>query len=193
MKISFRSLPVAFGLAALALAGCADKKAGIPPLTPVQTTSGHVGKKANADDANEAGKNGKNGAGEDGITTQSLHLSETIAKACNLPRTDATPHFAFDSASLPDEDRTVLAAFAKCLSGPLKGKGVLLIGRTDSRGEPEYNMGLGGSRSDSVKRYLIDLGVAESIIKASSRGEMDAVGTDEASFAADRRVDIDVR
>ena len=54
-------------------------------------------------------------------------------------------------------------------------------------------MGLGGSRSDSVKRYLIDLGVAESIIKASSRGEMDAVGTDEASFAADRRVDIDVR
>jgi len=34
MKISFRSLPVAFGLAALALAGCADKKAGIPPLTP---------------------------------------------------------------------------------------------------------------------------------------------------------------
>lgn len=194
MKISFRSLPVVTGLAALALVGCADKKAGIPPLTPVQTTSGQVGKKAGDDGANAADKNGKNGSGgEDGITTQSLHLSETIAKACNLPRTDAAPHFAFDSATLPEEDRTVLAAFAKCLSGPLKGKGVLLVGRTDSRGEPEYNMGLGGSRSDTVKRYLIDLGVADAIIKASSRGEMDAVGADEAGFAADRRVDIDVR
>ena len=194
-------LGCALALVVLA-AGCADKKAGVPPLSPVSTTGAKM-KNGRAGDGSENGANGaeanadaaKNGAGkgQDGVGTQSLHLSEEIAKACNLPRTEAAPHFGFDSASLSEEDRTVLAAFAKCLAGPLKGKGVLLTGRADNRGEPEYNMGLGGSRSDSVKRYLIDLGVGEPNIKASSRGEIDAVGTNEESMAKDRRVDIDVR
>lgn len=176
------------------VAGCADKAAAIPPLTPVSTTSGRVSKNVNGDKLDDeaaaaaAAKNGR-----DGVTTQSLHLSETIAKACNLPRSEATPHFGFDSTAISEEERVVLAAFAKCLAGPLKGKGVLLVGRADLRGEPEYNMGLGGSRSDGVKRYLIDLGVADSNIKASSRGEIDATGTDEEGMARDRRVDIDVR
>jgi len=91
-------------------------------------------------------------------------------------------------------EAAMLGQVARCLAeGPLKDRKVVLTGRADPRGEPEYNMGLGGSRSDSVKRYLIDLGVAESIIKASSRGQVIENGYDEASFAADRRVDIDVR
>ena len=54
-------------------------------------------------------------------------------------------------------------------------------------------MGLGGTRSDVVKRYLIDLGVGDPNIKASSRGEIDATGTNEDGWARDRRVDIDVQ
>jgi outer membrane protein OmpA-like peptidoglycan-associated protein len=186
------------GLAALTLvaAGCADKVAAVPPLSPVSTTSARVATHGKtAKDADGAGGDAADKSGEDGVTTQSLHLSETIANACNLPnaRSEATPHFGFDSAALAEDERAVLAAFAKCLSGPLKGKSVLLIGRTDGRGEPEYNMGLGGSRSDSVKRYLLDLGVGEAHIEASSRGEIDATGRDEEGWAKDRRVDIDVR
>ena len=51
-------------------------------------------------------------------------------------------------------------------------------------------MSLGESRADSVRRYLHDLGVAHERVTASSRGELDAVGTDEAGYALDRRVDI---
>lgn len=202
-----RSAPLSLSMVALAsfaaaIAGCANKQAGVPPMSPVSTTSAHVasgnakkagdGKDGAGDSANGAGTKGANGDGKDGVTTQSLHLSESIAAACNLPRNDATPHFDFDSAQLPEGDREVLAAFAKCLAGPLKGKRVLLTGRTDARGEDEYNMSLGGTRSDSVKRYLIDLGVGDANIKSSSRGEIDATGTDEESYAKDRRVDIDV-
>lgn len=194
------ALGLALPLAALVLAGCADKKASIPPLSPTTTTAAKIAAKKGSGmedpnaNPNADGSSDKAKDGEGGVGTQSLHLSETIAKACNLPeQKDPNPHFAFDSAQLPEADRELLAAFAKCLAGPLKGKGVLLIGRADNRGEPEYNMGLGGSRSETVKRYLIDLGVADSNIKASSRGEMDATGTDEEGWAKDRRVDIDVR
>ena len=70
------------------------------------------------------------------------------------------PSFEYDSAALAEEDRVLLAQVAQCLTeGALKGRHVTLIGRADQRGEPEYNMTLGGSRADTVKRYMVDLGV----------------------------------
>ncbi len=84
-------------------------------------------------------------------------------------------------------------ALARCLSqGALKGRGLELTGRADPRGEPEYNMSLGESRADSVRRYLHDLGVQAERLRATSRGEIDATGTDESGWAYDRRVDIDL-
>jgi peptidoglycan-associated lipoprotein len=191
-------------LACLALAGCAEKTAAIPPMSPVSTTSAKVRAKTPAElaaeeeamratAAKEAAEKNARGAGKDaGVTTAGLHLSEGIAQACGLSRAEPAPHFDFDSTTLPEGDREVLASLAKCLEGPLKGKSVVLVGRADARGEPEYNMGLGESRSDVVKRYLIDLGVADARLKASSRGEIDATGKDEEGWAMDRRVDIDV-
>lgn len=184
----------------LASAGCAKKEAAPALKWPVTTTAGEwnpdfAGGDKNGDGANGSanGENGAGGTGKgEGLTTQSLHLSETIAKACKLARPDAAPKFAFDSTTLPDGDREILSALARCLDGPLKGKTLLLVGRADARGENEYNMGLGEARSNVVKRYMVDLGIAEPRIRASSRGELDATGTTEDSMAEDRRVDIDV-
>ena len=53
-------------------------------------------------------------------------------------------------------------------------------------------MSLGESRAESVRRYLHDLGVQAERLRATSRGEIDATGTDEGSWARDRRVDIDL-
>lgn len=184
------------GMAVLALAahvfGCAKDGAIAKPKAPSVATTGASAADVQAAADREAAR-ALAGATGPGVTTEGLHLSEAIAKACNLPRTEPTAHFAFDSTALPEGDREILAALAKCLSGPLTGKSVLLTGRADARGESEYNMGLGESRSNAVKRYLVDLGVADGRVRASSRGEMDAVGTDEESMAKDRRVDIDVR
>jgi peptidoglycan-associated lipoprotein len=101
--------------------------------------------------------------------------------------------FDFDSATLAEQDRIVLAEVAKCFSdGPMRGRGVSLIGRTDPRGEDEYNMALGESRADTVRRYLRDMGVAPQSVSATSRGEIDAMGQDEDGWAKDRRVDIEL-
>jgi peptidoglycan-associated lipoprotein len=101
--------------------------------------------------------------------------------------------FDFDSATLAEQDRMVLADVAKCFSeGPMRGQSMSLIGRADPRGEDEYNMALGETRADTVERYLRDLGVARERVSATSRGKIDAMGRDEDGWAKDRRVDIEL-
>jgi peptidoglycan-associated lipoprotein len=130
---------------------------------------------------------------DDGMQTGGLHISEAIVRACNLHQAPPPPMFAFDSAALAEQDRSVLAEVAKCFSeGPLRGHSVALIGRADPRGEDEYNMTLGESRADSVRRYLHDMGVAPQRVRATSRGDIDAIGLDEDGWAKDRRVDIEL-
>jgi len=131
------------------------------------------------------------------VDTVGLSVSNAIAKACGIAARangkSVAPSFEYDSAALAEEDRTLLAQVAKCLTeGALKGRKVNLVGRADARGEPEYNMTLGGSRADTVKRYMVDLGVGRERMLGTSRGEMDATGTNEAGWAQDRRVDVEL-
>jgi peptidoglycan-associated lipoprotein len=131
------------------------------------------------------------------VDTVGLSVSDAIARACGIAsRADGrkvAPSFEFDSAALAQEDRALLAEVARCLTeGALRGRSVTLVGRADQRGEPEYNLTLGGSRADTVKRYMVDLGVGREAMLATSRGEMDATGTNEATWAHDRRVDVEL-
>jgi peptidoglycan-associated lipoprotein len=118
-----------------------------------------------------------------------VHIAEDIRKACGI--SDADAHFAFDSATLGQTERPVLTQLATCfVSGPLRGREMRLVGHADPRGPDDYNMVLGGSRADTVKAFLTMKGLPSSRISTTSRGEMEARGTDEASYAQDRRVDV---
>ncbi|HEX7452312.1 MAG TPA: OmpA family protein, partial [Polyangiaceae bacterium] len=75
-------------------------------------------------------------------------------------------------------------------TGPLKGRELRLVGHADPRGEEEYNMVLGGRRADNVKSAIAAEGLAATKIATTSRGKLDAIGTEEASWAKDRRVDV---
>jgi peptidoglycan-associated lipoprotein len=118
-----------------------------------------------------------------------VQISPEIRAACGIA--DADAHFAFDSAHLTDADRSVLHKVATCfVSGPLAHRDMRLVGHADPRGDSDYNMVLGGSRADTVKTFLVLGGLPGSRIATSSRGELDARGTDETGWAEDRRVDI---
>jgi peptidoglycan-associated lipoprotein len=121
----------------------------------------------------------------------SLAVSADIAAACGIKPGAANPKFDYDKDDLTEEDRAVLAQLATCLTtGALKGKAVLMIGRADPRGTEEYNLGLGSRRSYSVSQYLVRLGVAQPQLEVTTRGAIDATGTDEAGWKQDRRVDV---
>ena len=124
------------------------------------------------------------------VPTQSnINISDEIRKACGI--TDAEAYFSYDSANVRPQDKTVLKKLADCFStGPLKGRELRLVGHADPRGEEEYNMVLGGRRADNVKSAIAAEGLSSDKIATTSRGKLDATGTDDASWAKDRRVDV---
>ena len=122
-----------------------------------------------------------------------LALSGDIMQMCGIKAasTAAPPQFDYDKDELTPEDRTVLDQLATCLTnGALKGKAVSLIGRADPRGTEEYNLGprlaalrLGEHVPRAPRRRQTQLAV-------TTRGALDATGTDESGWAKDRRVDV---
>lgn len=122
-------------------------------------------------------------------TKGNLNIEEAIRKACGI--TDAEAYFAYDSANVKPEYRKVLKKLAVCFTtGPLAGKVMRLVGHADPRGEDSYNLALGGQRADNVKRIIVSEGMPADKTETSSRGEMDASGTDESGWSKDRRVDV---
>jgi len=130
----------------------------------------------------------------EGIRAGSIAISDEIARICIIRNhIGSAPRFAFDSDDIGDPERHILGLVARCFTtGPLRGRAMRLTGRTDPRGEDEYNMSLGDARATTVKGYLHSRGVDVRNISATSRGELDASGDDEGGWAHDRRVDIDL-
>lgn len=161
-----RRLAYAFGFAVLAV-GCAKK----PVVANATTlTSAHP--------------------------SPSVVVADDLMKACKiqLQNVDRAPKFDFDDADLLPEDRDVLEQIAKCVTtGPLKGRALSLVGRCDPRGEVEYNMVLGDYRAESVHDYLSKLGVSQEQMARTTRGDLDAEGTNEDGWQRDRRVDISLQ
>lgn len=125
--------------------------------------------------------------------TKNIAVSDEIAEKCGLVigKVESAPKFGFDRSELAPEDREVLRQVAICVtSGPLKGRGLRLVGHTDPRGETEYNLALGVHRADSARDVLVQQGVDKVKVAESSRGELDASGKDEEGWRRDRRVDI---
>jgi peptidoglycan-associated lipoprotein len=132
----------------------------------------------------------------DDSASKNLSVGSDVKQVCGIQEAKQAvlgqqPKFDFDSYDLTIDEKQVLDQVAECLTrGPLKGKNVTLVGHADSRGEPEYNMGLGAYRSAAVKTYLGGKGVEQTRMKETSRGALDATGTDEGGWHEDRRVDI---
>ena len=157
---------------------------GSDPKPPPASPAG--GPDTSITTANTKGNNEKPG---DNPNQSQINISDEIKKACGI--TDSDAFFAFDSANVRDQDQRVLGQLAKCFStGPLKGREMRLVGHADPRGEPEYNMVLGGRRADNVKSFIVQKGLAQAKVSTTSRGEMDATGSDEAGWTRDRRVDV---
>jgi peptidoglycan-associated lipoprotein len=130
--------------------------------------------------------------------TPNIAVSGDLVQLCGITKpattAGANPTFDYDKDELTADDRGVLDQIAQCLTvGAAKGKAVALIGRADPRGTEEYNLGLGSRRANSVSTYLGRLGVQPPQLGVTTRGALDASGTDEAGWKQDRRVDVQLK
>ncbi|MGH8119322.1 MAG: OmpA family protein [Gammaproteobacteria bacterium] len=100
-------------------------------------------------------------------------------------------HFAFDSAELTNEAKSVLdAAVATINSNP--SDTISVEGHTDSTGSDAYNSQLSQRRARSVADYLASRGVSASRLQAVGKGESYPVASNDTSEgrSQNRRVEI---
>ncbi len=109
----------------------------------------------------------------------------------NSPLAKRSVYFDFDSYTVKPDYQGMLGAHAKYL-GANKGRKILIQGNTDERGTSEYNLALGQKRAEAVRRSLASMGVPDAQMEAVSLGKEKpkATGHDEASWAENRRADI---
>ena len=102
-------------------------------------------------------------------------------------------HFDYDMADVRADDMANLDRKAAILAAN-PGVRVRVSGHADERGSDEYNLALGMRRASAAKRYLENKGVDGSRIEVISFGEERPIsqGTDEASFANNRRDEFEV-
>ena len=98
-----------------------------------------------------------------------------------------TVYFGFNISSLNKDATASLSKNAACLKKT--GRSIDLLGHADPRGTTEYNMALSDRRAQAVRDYLRQAGIDSKRLKPVPRGNLDATGTDESSWAKDRRVD----
>ena len=163
------------GVMAVTIAGCASDK------TPARDASTETPPA----DSNATARN-------DADTT--IQISEDFRRVCQLPNApQEAPHFDYADATLHARGANILDDVAKCLSqGPLKGRAMTIIGRTDPRGSAAYNKQLSANRAEAARDYLVQRGVATANVRIIARGEQGAMGNDEETWALDRRVDFEL-
>jgi peptidoglycan-associated lipoprotein len=119
-------------------------------------------------------------------------VEEAVRTTCRLPNDEEkAPKFDYDQADLRPRGKNILDAVATCLTeGPMKGESITIIGHADPRGSEDYNLELGKKRAEAARDYLASKGLGSDRIRVESRGESVATGTEESSWATDRRVEV---
>lgn len=135
----------------------------------------------------------------EGITTETLYGTEIIEEHVNAGPTAGTQQdlvvnigdrvfFGYDRYDLNSESRSVIELQANWLKNH-SSITITIAGHADERGTREYNLALAERRANSVKSYIVALGVAPYRINTVSFGkEQPAVlGSNPSAWAQNRR------
>jgi peptidoglycan-associated lipoprotein len=100
-------------------------------------------------------------------------------------------HFAFDSSDLSSDARQILNGQAEYLRTNADIR-VTVEGYCDDRGTESYNMSLGKRRAESVKNFLVDMGIDRDRLNTVTYGEQRpiAMGQNEGAWAQNRRAEF---
>lgn len=127
------------------------------------------------------------------VTTPIDQAEESVAEVVEqepAPVLESVFYFEFDESALTSATRAALDAQAAYLRG--NDAAVRLEGHADERGTREYNLALGERRAKAIADYLAIQGISRARMEVVSYGEERpvALGSDESSWAANRRVEL---
>ena len=84
---------------------------------------------------------------------------------------DTVAHFAFNSATLDEQDKPALQDFASTIGKYHPGVLVTVEGFADPAGSRTYNKKLGMQRAEAVRDFLVSNGLSADQVRAVSYGE----------------------
>jgi peptidoglycan-associated lipoprotein len=125
---------------------------------------------------------------------------DCVAGVCTTEKRKAPPpaqctlgsvYFDFNESALTTEASATLTRNAECLKRVPRP--ITIVGHTDPRGTAEYNIALSERRAQSVQTYLQRVGIDGARLAILPRGSLDAQGTNEPTWAQDRRADFNWR
>ena len=122
-------------------------------------------------------------------TEPSLHLVTNSPE--NQAAEDTNVYFEFNRWALSEGAKSLLKTQVDTQGG--EWTGILRIdGHTDAQGNDSYNQALGLKRAQSVKTYLVSLGIPEDTIQVQSFGKDGAVCQDQTPdcFEHNRRAHV---
>jgi peptidoglycan-associated lipoprotein len=128
------------------------------------------------------------------LTEDRLRAEASAREAAAWAFVNENIRFAFDSSVLSDQAKQILKSKAEYLSTN-PGVTATVEGHCDDRGTGDYNMALGELRAQSVKNFLVDLGISANRLNTISCGEERpiAMGQDEGSWTKNRRAQFVIK
>jgi peptidoglycan-associated lipoprotein len=125
---------------------------------------------------------------EELLTSPITPTSEPVA---NQPLDEVDVYFGFNEWTLSDEAKEILKT--RMENRPEGWTGSLrIVGQTDPQGPDAYNKALGLRRAESVKTYLVSLGIPEADVQVETLGKDSQVCQEEtpACFEQNRRAHV---
>lgn len=106
------------------------------------------------------------------MQSQFSKLNAKVTEMAGRVSIDTVAHFAFDKATLRDQDKPALQSFAKTMTQYHPNALVTVEGFTDPAGSRGYNKKLGMERAQAVRQFLITTGgMSADHVRAVSYGE----------------------
>jgi peptidoglycan-associated lipoprotein len=158
----YRTLCLAVGVtASVALAGCTN-------YVKRSEFDAAIGKLQNTDQSLQQQINSL----QQDMQSHFAKYDTAITEMQGRIRVDTVAHFAFDRATLQDQDKAKLDEFAKVMRAHHSDALVTVEGFADPAGPTAYNRRLGRERANAVRNYLVNNdGMAASQVRAVSYGE----------------------
>ncbi|MBP9706918.1 MAG: peptidoglycan-associated lipoprotein Pal [Oligoflexales bacterium] len=133
------------------------------------------------------------------VVDEAVQASEATDPAAIVEEDPSAAAFAAQAVYFDFDDSTVRAdsqAALSALADHMRANAAVVVqieGHCDERGSHEYNMALGERRANSVKNYLVQLGVDAGRLSTITYGEERpavADGHDEAAWSRNRRAEF---
>ncbi len=121
------------------------------------------------------------------LSEDEIFARKTLAEL-NAERPLGDAFFDLDQSTVRDDARAGLQKNAEWMKRWSSTR-ITIEGHCDERGSAEYNLGLGDRRANSVKAYLVNLGVAADRVSIVSKGKESPFCTDssESCWQQNRR------